>query len=508
MIYSKVSDTTNEIYEYLKQNEFMLNNINFNEKSFIEKLIKLINSKYLIYKDISFNHDKSLQKNHYINLTKNIYKSNNKSNLEEQPQKIIIILKFLKENHKRYYEYLLQSLETNNDKIKLDSFLSENLSNMEEFHDWMNQNGIDLVKNLNVIIQRDQFDFKFDTLIPKDIFNQFTSFDILNDIEINFNHGSEYTLIYDSYKIKGIFLIDNISINPKFIKSIMLRCLIWLAINNYNNNINEITFKIWLSKINKKLPESNSVEILSLGPKEVNTGCTYRGDCNSILLWRCEEIKKVLIHEMGHCLELEFGEIYHDNIILEQFNSMNKTINNMFKTRHEVSIRLYEAYNEVWALIINIIFCMIESKIDESENYFKIFCEWLCLEVSFSLYQCAKILYYFKINTFRSFCNNESWNLDILTDFNQNSSIISYYIIKASLLFNFGKFIEFCQKNNSETYHYIKFNTEKFKNYEDLIIGCLTDRSFNNIIDNYIEEISLLEPNKIYKSMRMTAIEN
>ena len=61
-------------------------------------------------------------------------------------------------------------------------------------------------------------------------------------------------------------------------------------------------------------------------------------------------------------MEIEFGPPFQN---LEQENNYNQIIIfllNVFNIDKKTEIRIYEAYNEIWALIANTIFSAIESE--------------------------------------------------------------------------------------------------------------------------------------------------
>lgn len=310
---------------------------------------------------------------------------------------------------------------------------------------------------------------------------KFTRIDNINLNESLFNNNQ-----FLSEEIK-IFILNNINYHYQLIK------------NNYNINIysenqeeddylNSILDVIqYIQHIAKN---SKNVEVyIYLTPfkkkfnkniynhENINTGSTNR---QYIILWRREEIHKVLIHELIHFYNMDLND---DSIIAEK---LLKKINMC----PSCIIRPNEAYTELCAIILYTYwFCCINNK-ESYDNFVKC----LNLQLKFNLIQCSKI-----IKSFECFDNLEdifdnSKNCYII----QSTNMVSYYIIKTALLFNFNEtynvlFQEIC---NSSFIFYS--NEDNYLNFYRLIIKSLKNKKFFNIINN------LMEKNLNYFDNRLT----
>ena len=90
----------------------------------------------------------------------------------------------------------------------------------------------------------------------------------------------------------------------------------------YKNNkrMKSLDVYLYLSNEKKILPESN---VTILGLNECNTAVTYAcSERGSILIFREEEWKKVLLHELFHSLCLDFSMEKYKNLK----NNIKKTI--------------------------------------------------------------------------------------------------------------------------------------------------------------------------------------
>jgi hypothetical protein len=491
-----LSDISNKYIHFLKKKKFYLDYIKLNTKEYeyFNGLIENINNIYSeIKNDIVINNNK-------ITLhSSKVIQKNNKNN----HPKIIHILKKIYDNNKDFFNHLTSNLPQRQKNEFID-FLKNIDINKELLMDWFNINGITIVNNLTHFLETNPN--LLNEIETIDLYGSFISLDIQKDIENNFEFIYIYSFKYKDYSVKSTFITNKISLYPNFLYSLHIRALIWCSVNNKKKT----EFKSWLTKIKKKLPNKHSYPI---GSKNVNTGSTYRGNLHSINIWRGEEIKKVLIHEMGHSLEIEFGPPFYNTKINTEYNILLKYIIEIFNIPKNTEIRIYEAYNEIWALIINIIFTLIEYKHNHKDiNLIEYFIYCLNIENSFSSFQAAKIIYHFDFDSFENFCSQEGFSdSDRSTSkYKQASSILSYYIIKSSLLYNINLFMEFCLSNNTVDKLKIKFNTLTFLEFKKLITKCLFDSNYIKHINFILNKMKHIQKknNEIYSTLRMTVIEN
>ena len=83
-------------------------------------------------------------------------------------------------------------------------------------------------------------------------------------------------------------------------------------------------------------------------------------------------------------------------------------------------------------------------------------------EICFSCFQSAKILLFYGFEKFQEFFNSNRKLMKKNVKIKQNSSIISYFIIRSALLFSLKEFISFCKKNNNGdkgSFYFLKFNS-------------------------------------------------
>jgi len=200
----------------------------------------------------------------------------------------------------------------------------------------------------------------------------------------------------------------------------------------------------------------------------VNSGATSKS-INKIMIWRYEEIYKVLIHELVHYYSLDIS----DHFITNKYDNLTEYIIKKYNIKYFDIPN--EAITEIKTLLINSLFVSYYTNYNISEI--------LKYEMLFTLLQVSKILLYFSIN---KTCEIGLENKKI----NQLTAAFSYFYIKGSLIFYLDKIIE---------------NTD---NYYEIIMESLNNKIYLNLIDETIDIIkdkyNLDENNDIMSTLRMT----
>lgn len=357
-------------------------------------------------------------------------------------------------------------------------------------------------KNLNNLFEEASNNYEPMKYIKQSQLNFYHHFCPLN-IQYEIEQNCNKHLIY---KYKS--LIGNITLNSyytekeieeKDIGELFNRIKIIKHLTNYKNS--NITIHLWNCNIPKKIPS-----IKSIGSYSVNSACTFIHTCNQIKIWRKEEFKKVIIHELLHCIGVDF----HNEPLWFKTN-----IHNVFNI-YNTNILLAESYVELWSLIFNIFNITLYFEKEKHESILNLLFNF---EMIYSIFQISKILHHFKFNNFSEFFNEKGFTEEEKKKslYKETSNIISYYIIKSALLFNLNSFYSFCIKNN--LLYGLKF-IETENNYNlffNLVLESLKNKSFQFLINHNIELIKynnsktldkkLNEDNYIFENLRMTCIE-
>jgi len=163
---------------------------------------------------------------------------------------------------------------------------------------------------------------------------------------------------------------------------------------------------LYLTKATKTLPQLPE-QILN----ETHANTAFTTSCNMdstaptanqspkyIILFREEEVFKVLLHELFHVLGLDFS---HDSLATEKTAQF---IREHFQLTLK-DIRLFETYCETWATILNCLILAFHHSISQpldnkhrNDEIQKEFFRLFSYEQTYVLFQCAKLLHYHKLS--------------------------------------------------------------------------------------------------------------
>lgn len=169
-----------------------------------------------------------------------------------------------------------------------------------------------------------------------------------------------------------------------------------------DDNKKSFSLHIYLTDYKKSLSRG------SYTPEDVNSGSTDRNE--TIIIWRKEDILKVLIHEIIHLLGFDNVEDTADiiNHYNEKYGLENKKLN------------IYEAYTEVWALLIHSYYLALvtQKSLTTKISVKDLFHDYVLIEKHWCNELGGKLLGYFKEKE----------------DVDKRTNTTSYYIIKTEIL--------------------------------------------------------------------------
>ena len=261
---------------------------------------------------------------------------------------------------------------------------------------------------------------------------------------------------------------------------------------------------LYLTEVEKQMPKN---PVITLGSNNCNSAVTFAcASKGKLLIYRKEEWKKVLIHELFHSLCLDFAG--------SNYESLRKNIKNIFNVKSDFEVS--ESYTEYWATIINCCFISYSLLDDYNDiDNFLLFTDFcIQLERMFSLYQMIKILGYMNLNYKYLYKNDDISRGLRKVLYKEDTNVLSYYIIKTILLFFNDEFLEWCMLHNNNI---LKFNkTEHNLNqFYEFIKDKYNNKFFLKAIHNmelfYIKYRgpTLMRNNKILTTTsRMTICEN
>ena len=239
---------------------------------------------------------------------------------------------------------------------------------------------------------------------------------------------------------------------------------ICFVFNLSTHNVRNFTINYYLSDFQKMIDINNNYNINEFTTDEVNSGSCSNDTIN---IWRKEEVLKVTLHECIHLLDYDHKN--EDEIIKQYYKAKYNIISS--------SMNIFEAYTEIWAVLINLYLISRKQK-----NKKTTFAKYIEYEKYLSNYQAHKIFFLKNLG-------------DKGCDLNKHTNILPYYIVKCEIINNLEKFLDYCQKNNA---NYIKLKYD----FSDFLIKNMTKCKRNNRLFTKINKNSYL-----FKTMRMSSIE-
>jgi hypothetical protein len=287
---------------------------------------------------------------------------------------------------------------------------------------------------------------------------------------LNINNGKALIKLYHNDKLSNRTIIN-----------IIKRTIILSLIHNIDNPIN---INLFMIDLKKRFPN----KLKSLGTNDINSGVTtmsyFDKHDRDVSIFRIEEYKKLIIHELIHYLDLDFKD------------TCTADFSKHFNISPTISIKLYESYTEVCANIIN---CILSSYEVNNRKNKATFNKFICYEIKFSLFQIAKILLFYKFKNISDFIKP----YDGKDRFKQTTPVLSYFFIKSALLYNLSSFSKFLYENCE----LFKFKTTQDK-YVELVLELCKNKKFLNSIQEYMDYIQKHKLSSFIKNtMRMTCIE-
>ena len=250
-----------------------------------------------------------------------------------------------------------------------------------------------------------------------------------------------------------------------------------MIISNTYKNLN---IEIYDTPFKKEFGCNNHKKCGKLSQNNVNSGLSY---LNNIIIFRKEEMLKLLIHELIHALDID---------IKYETNEDKKKLLELFNI-NENNLLVNESYVETWAIIINLFLVIYEKNTKQSEEIKQnLFREYIKKEIVHSFQQCAKLCLYYNIDDFNKIYKNNKNSIR----YEDTVNTFSYHIIKTINLYNIKNFI----KNFSDNIYILpkKYN---FNKYILFII------KYNKTIINKINYIlKNTKKNSKLKSLTMSSI--
>jgi hypothetical protein len=239
--------------------------------------------------------------------------------------------------------------------------------------------------------------------------------------------GNKYT--FDFVGIENIS-ITVANVNHELEKFLIFYSCFLIYLFSKIKKLERLDITLIASDFEKALPKDGKSP---LSPFEVNGGVTWSSATSaSVLVYRREEIVKVLTHELIHAFNIDEKYISQSD---EAF------INDYFKLICKSAI-LNEGYTDSLACLLNVIvYTHLETRGTTSSVFKRAFSKNLAIEKAHIIEQAEKVMkynnYYIKKG---DLCNDASVC--------EMTHVTSYYIVKAIIYTKIGRFIKLIESNN------------------------------------------------------------
>lgn len=252
----------------------------------------------------------------------------------------------------------------------------------------------------------------------------------------------KYTHSFDLV-IEGAYI--KILYHTNSVKQYIIRFIIWYT-----------SFIIFMLSRAKRLPQNIHVNVFNIShtkklPKDsdefdtinVNSGYSETWiNSSTVVVYREEEIFKVIIHELIHAIRLDNKNIEFDR---------EKEFYEFFGLdEYGIPLRINEAFTDTLACALNVaLYTILEARINgsHSERDFLYTCyrNNLRTETSFILNQACKVLQTlgYGYNYYGLKQKDKNRDKKII----EKTHVTSYYILKAVLFVRLNRFVRYCKKN-------------------------------------------------------------
>ena len=334
----------------------------------------------------------------------------------------------------------------------------------KNFYKKLNEIYLDFKKNNTKkdikIIEETNFEINNYTgeFITDKIINKLSKLKFSKIINYKFlNTNVEIKLYYNTITQKNINdIIDTINFTMTTFK----------YLNNYKENIK---LYIYYSNNNKKFNINKKNQLIH---ENINSAFTtyYKNETdenqNYIVIYRTEELNKVLIHELLHLYNLTNFKVKSNIDLIKLFNTNNELL-------------ISEAYVETFAILL---YTFLYSKKNNKD-----FNKLLNKQILFSLFQSSKIL-----------LNQNIKKLEYPIKINEKANSISYYFIKSSILLNLNLFNNF----NLDINKIYLDNSNKINKFNKNISDSLYNKDFINKINQNLK-LLIKSNNKNFKNQKL-----
>lgn len=464
-IMNKLSKTTKEIVENIDNLNLHFDKVKPQHISTLNKHITSIYDK-INYTILSSNTVKNLKNNNYCS--------------------VFSLFEYLKNNN-LINNFIKNNIEYNGKKYSFENIIKN--KNIKVCKLWVNIYGRNLLRyiyTLKSIEKIPEIYLKELDPIDEDILSEFTPIDIFEFIGNNNLVTSNYLIEFNvnDTKIKlNLKIISKGSIEKNEFDKCVKRIILMFRLKK-TILLKELQITLLFTDFKKRLPVGHYKK---LGPREINSGYTTFAS-KKIVIYRYEEYSKLLVHELVHLLGMDFVYL---NIDISKYVDIHK----------DIEIRVNESFTELLTIIINSI--LVSKELGNKDD--KVVSSFINYEITYNLFQCAKILNHFgytKVDEFFIPHNGKS------KKFEQSTSVFSYFFIKTAILFNFNDLLSLLNKS-MDNFNLINKN-KSISEYTRLFEKSINNNDFKYALSQFLKKVKNKRNNSntfFYNTLRMTCIQ-
>ena len=354
------------------------------------------------------------------------------------------------------------------------------------------------VKELNSLRELPKTELMDSNFIPGSI-KDYILYNILGYMKASINiNGIDINIYYAFFKKSDFNQLKKIKKEIYEAIKIIKVCSLYSKLKS----IKSLNIYLYLTDNEKKIPTN---PVLVLGPNNCNSAVTYACAKNGrLMIYRREEWKKVLIHELFHSLYLDFSGI--------SYNNLKNNIKKIFDVQSDFEIS--ESYSEFWATILNSCFVSYNllDGVGDIDTFllFTDFC--IQLERIFSLFQMVKLLHFMGLRYTNLYKQDKLSSGFRKILYKEDTNVLCYYVIKTLLLFYNDDFLKWCTMNNNNIIRFDKTdqNLDNLYKFIQQKHNSVLFNSYVNKMELFFKKMRgpLIKNNELVNTSRMSICEN
>jgi hypothetical protein len=318
--------------------------------------------------------------------------------------------------------------------------------------------------------------------------------------KINLERFRNYRLFYEFEGIPIKLDIYTQSFNQKDYEKLMLviHFCIYYCIHVRNQSCNLLTIKLILAPYDKLMHRRKKWR---MDKTNVNGGVTiknYTDNTCKIVIFRKEELFKVLIHEILHSFDLDSKTVSNtEEQKINEFINIRKIETDEFE-----SINVNESFTDTYACLLNVFLATMLLSYKTKGDKTHVFNKLLKLEQKHIISQARKVIKNLNIPMEKQVLRRND------KIYREKTHIMSYYVLKGINFVHIDDFIELLSKNNYMLLNHNEYIDFLFARLHSTKLKTKYDQKIiiaNNTFTKFY--LKCLENSKKHSSLRMSSVD-